>query len=277
MRTADSTIASPRRHAYNSAGTNAFRRQIMSQGAWVGGNGIALSRGPTVEAVDGVGEKTVTIKVLLAEDHVITRQGIRRVLEEESDIEVVGEAGDGVEAVKLAVEAGADVVIMDIAMPRMNGIEATKRIKETRPMTAVLILSAYDDDEYVFGLLEAGAAGYLLKTVGGDEIVRAVRAVFNGEPVLDPVIAKKVIARLTSHGKAREITREAVLSDREMEVLKLAAKGMGNKDIGSALHLSRRTVEGTLRAVFNKLGVASRVEAILFGLRRGWFKLEELP
>jgi two-component system, NarL family, response regulator LiaR len=219
----------------------------------------------------------VAIKVLLAEDHVITRQGIRRVLEEESDVVVVGEAGDGEEAVRLAADTAPDVIIMDIAMPRMNGIEATKRIKEARPVTAVLILSAYDDDEYVFGLLEAGAAGYLLKTVGGDEIVRAVRAVFNGEPVLDPIIARKVIARLTSRSKARDVPREAVLSDREMEVLKLAARGMGNKDIGSALHLSRRTVEGTLRAVFNKLGVGSRVEAILFGLRRGWFKLEELP
>ena len=217
------------------------------------------------------------IRVLLAEDHVITRQGIRRVLEDEAGIVVVGEAGDGEEAVRLAAETQPDVIVMDIAMPGINGIEATKRIKANRPTTAVLILSAYDDDEYVFGLLEAGAAGYLLKTVGGDELVRSVRSVFNGEPVLDPVVARKVIARVTSHGRMKEPSRDDSLTEREMEVLKLAAGGLGNKDISAKLNLSRRTVEGTLRAVFNKLGVGSRVEAILYGLRRGWFKLEELP
>jgi two-component system, NarL family, response regulator LiaR len=221
--------------------------------------------------------KSNDIQVLLAEDHVITRQGIRRVLEEEPGIRVVGEAGDGEEAVRLASETRPDVIVMDIAMPKLNGIEATKRIKAQRPTTAILILSAYDDDEYVFGLLEAGAAGYLLKTVSGDELAHAVKAVFNGEPVLDPVVAKKVINRLTSHSRSKDSGGDAVLSGREMEVLKLAARGLGNKDIGNTLHLSRRTVEGTLRAVFNKLGVASRVEAILYGLRKGWVKLEELP
>jgi NarL family two-component system response regulator LiaR len=218
------------------------------------------------------------IRVLLAEDHVITRQGIRRVLEDASGIRVVGEAGDGEEAVALAAEAQPDVVIMDIAMPRLNGIEATKQIRAARPTTAVLILSAYDDDEYVFGLLEAGAAGYLLKTVSGDELIRAVRAVFEGEPVLDPVVARKVIDRVTSHAKTREPPKASeALTDREMEVLGLAATGMGNKEISNKLNLSRRTVEGTLRAVFNKLRVSSRLEAILFGLKKGWFKLEELP
>jgi NarL family two-component system response regulator LiaR len=220
----------------------------------------------------------IPVKVLLAEDHVITRQGIRRVLEDAPGIQVVGEAGDGEEAVALAAATQPDVIIMDIAMPKLNGIEATKQIKAVRPTTAVLILSAYDDDEYVFGLLEAGAAGYLLKTVSGDELIRAVRAVFGGEPVLDPVVARKVINRVTSHGKTREEAKASeALTNREMEVLGLAATGMGNKDISSNLHLSRRTIEGTLRAIFNKLGVSSRLEAILIGLKRGWFKLEELP
>ena len=216
------------------------------------------------------------IQVLLAEDHVITRQGIRRVLEDEPDIRVVGEADDGEQAVRLAAETRPDVVIIDIAMPKLNGIEATKQIKIDRPTTAVLVLSAYDDDEYVFGLLEAGAAGYLLKTVGVEELVRAVRAVFNGEPVLDPAVARKVIARVTSHQIVKQPVRVA-LTDREMEVLKLAAEGLGNKDISAKLSLSRRTVEGTLRTIFHKMGVGSRVEAILDGLKRGWFKLEQLP
>jgi DNA-binding NarL/FixJ family response regulator len=199
------------------------------------------------------------------------------VLEDEPGIAVVGEAGNGEDAVAMASEIRPDVVVMDIAMPRLNGIEATKKIKALLPTTAVLILSAYDDDEYVFELLEAGAAGYLLKTISGDELVRAVRSVFDGEPVLDSTVAKKVIARVTSRNRTKEPLREETLSDREMEVLRLAAGGLGNKDISARLNLSRRTVEGTLRAVFNKLGVGSRVEAILYGLRRGWFKLEELP
>ena len=216
------------------------------------------------------------IRVLLAEDHVITRKGIRRVLEDEADIQVVGEADDGEQAVALSTEMKPDVVIMDIAMPKLNGIEATKKIKADLPTTAVLVLSAYDDDEYVFGLLEAGAAGYLLKTVSVEELVRSVRAVFNGEPVLDPAVARKVISRLTSHERVTEPSK-IVLTEREMEVLKLAAEGLGNKDISARLNVSRRTVEGTLRTIFNKLGVGSRVEAVLYGLKRGWFTLEQLP
>jgi two-component system, NarL family, response regulator LiaR len=219
-----------------------------------------------------------TIKILLAEDHIITREGIHRLLDGEKDLEVVGEASDGEEAVKMATALQPDVVIMDIAMPRLNGIEATRQIKVIRPATAVLILSAYDDDEYVFSLLEAGAAGYLLKTAGGDELTRAIRAVNRGEPVLDPIIARKVINRFREPNKAPKGTRLSEhLSDRELDVLKLAARGMSNKDIADELHLSRRTVEGNLRTIFNKLGVGSRTEAVLYGLRKGWFTLEELP
>jgi NarL family two-component system response regulator LiaR len=217
-----------------------------------------------------------SIRVLLAEDHIITRKGIRRVLEDEADIQVVGEADDGEQAVVLSTETKPDVVIMDIAMPKLNGIEATKKIKASLPTTAVLVLSAYDDDEYVFGLLEAGAAGYLLKTVSVEELVRSVRAVFNGEPVLDPAVARKVISRLTSHETVNEPSK-IVLTERETEVLKLAAEGLGNKDISARLNVSRRTVEGTLRTIFSKLGVGSRVEAVLYGLKRGWFSLEQLP
>jgi NarL family two-component system response regulator LiaR len=217
------------------------------------------------------------IKVILAEDHIIIRQGIKRLLEEEATIEVVGEAGDGEEAVKLVEEKQPNLVIMDIAMPKLNGIEATKKIKSIRPVTAVLILTAYDDDEYIFGLLEAGAAGYLLKTVSGDDLIRAVHSVFKGELVLDPVVVRKVIDRVRTHVKTREQVKvEEYLSEREMDVLRLAATGLGNKAIAEQLSLSRRTVEGILRTIFTKLGVGSRVEAILYGLKMGWFRLEEL-
>ena len=219
-----------------------------------------------------------SIKVLLAEDHVITRQGMRRLLEDEDDLTIAGEASDGEEAVHMATERQPDVIIMDIAMPKLNGIEATRQIKLLRPTTAVLILSAYDDDEYVFGLLEAGAAGYLLKTASGDELIHAIRAVQKGEPVLDPIIARKVINRFRFPNKVPGRRRlPGHLSGREMDVIKLAAKGMTNKDIAAELCLSNRTVEGHLRTIFDKLGVGSRTEAVLCALREGWFALEDLP
>lgn len=218
-----------------------------------------------------------TISIILAEDHLITRQGTRRLLEDEKDLKVIGEAGDGEEAVQLVTEMQPDVVIMDIAMPRLNGIEATRQIKLIRPATAVLILSAYDDDQYVFGLLEAGAAGYLLKHSSGEELARAIRAVHKGEPVLDPIITRKVINHFRRSGKVREPERSSEsLSQREKDVLRLAATGMSNKDIASELHLSKRTIEGHLRTIFNKLGVGSRTEAVLYSLRKGWFDLEDL-
>ncbi|MBE9501595.1 MAG: response regulator transcription factor [Chloroflexi bacterium] len=217
------------------------------------------------------------IKVLLAEDHVITRQGVCRLLQKEHDLSVIGEAGDGEEAVRMATEMQPDVVIMDIAMPKLNGIEATRQIKLLRPTIAVLVLSAYDDDEYVFGLLEAGTAGYLLKTASGDDLIHAIRAVYRGEPVLDPVVLRKVMNRFRSPdqgpGGGRPFEH---LSEREIDVIKLAAKGMSNKEIAEELMLSRRTVEGHLRSIFNKLGVGSRTEAVLDGLRKGWFALEDI-
>jgi len=217
------------------------------------------------------------IKVVVAEDHLITREGICRRLQDESNLTVIGEAGDGEEAVQMVAERQPDVVVMDIAMPKLNGIEATRQIKLIRPTTAVLILSAYDDDEYVFGLLEAGAAGYLLKTASGDELTRAIRAVYKGEPVLDPIIARKVIAYFRFRGKVAQVRKTSEhLTNREIDIIKRAAKGMNNRGIANELHLSTRTVEGNLRTIFNKLGVGSRTEAVVYGLRKGWFTLEDL-
>ncbi len=216
------------------------------------------------------------IRVILADDHAFVREGTRQLLEREPDLEVVGEAGDGEEAVDLAMRLAPDVAIVDIAMPRLNGIEATKRIKTLKPATAVLILSAYDDDQYVFALLEAGAAGYLLKNVRGRELVEAIRAVHAGESVLSPPVARKVLNRFVDHGgRPRESPTEELLSEREMEVLKLAARGMSNKDIGDELSVSVRTVQAHLGHIFTKLNVGSRTEAILYGLRRNWFSIND--
>jgi DNA-binding NarL/FixJ family response regulator len=218
------------------------------------------------------------IKILLAEDHVIVREGTRELVQREPDMEVVAEADDGEEAVQLAAKLQPDVVIMDIAMPKLNGIEATKEIKTLCPATAVLILTAYDNDQYIFAFLEAGAAGYLLKTVRGHELIDAIRAVYAGESVLHPKIARKVLSRFMPLAtKPSEERGTELLSERELEVLKLAAKGMSNRDIAEQLFISVRTVQTHLANIFNKLDVGSRTEAILCGLRRGWFTLEDLP
>lgn len=218
-----------------------------------------------------------TITILLADDHVLVRQGTRELLEREDDLEVIGEAGDGEEAVALAVDLRPDVVIMDIAMPKLSGIEATRRIKSAQPDSAVLILSAYDDDQYIFALLEAGAAGYLLKDIPAQELVEAIRAVHAGESILHPAIARKVINRFAS--PLREVTtaiESDELTDREMEVLKLAAKGMTNMEIAKALSLSVRTIQGHLSNIFSKMQVGSRTEAVIQALGKGWFTLEEI-
>ncbi len=217
------------------------------------------------------------ITIILCEDHLITRQGIRRLLEDEKGLKIIGEASNGEEVVEMVTAMKPDVVVMDIAMPKLNGIEATRQIKLIHPLTGILILSAYDDDEYVYALLKAGAAGYLLKSVGGDELVRAIKAIHNGEPVLDPGIAKKVLNyfKLPDKVPAMEIN-SAQLTERELDIIKLAAKGLTNKDIAEKLHLSYRTVEGHMRGIFNKLGIGSRTEAVLYGLKNGWFTLEDL-
>jgi NarL family two-component system response regulator LiaR len=220
-----------------------------------------------------------TIKVMLVEDHVLVREGARELLDREKDLHVVAEAGDGEEAVRLAAARHPDVVVMDIAMPKLNGIEATRQIKAADPSTAVLVLTAYDDDQYIFAFLEAGAAGYLLKDVSMEDLIKAIRAVYAGESVLHPTIARKVVnyfSQRTARRRADEEERDLdQLTEREIEVLKLAAKGMTNREIGLELIISVRTVQVHLSNVFSKLGVGSRTEAVLRALREGWLTLED--
>ena len=213
------------------------------------------------------------IKVLLVEDHMITRQGLHRLLEE-SDFDIVGEAGDGEQAVKMAVESNPDVIIMDISLPKLNGVDATRQIKSQCPTTAILILSAYDDDEYVFSLLDIGVAGYLLKTTSGDQLALAVESVHRGESILDSTISKKAINRFQNTNNISVNKECDLLSGREVEIVKLAAKGMTNKEIADTLVVSKRTVEGYMRSIFNKLAVGSRTEAVICGLKKGWLLLD---
>lgn len=218
------------------------------------------------------------IRVVIAEDHAVVREGTRELLEREDDIEVIGEAADGAAAVAQVEQLNPDVAIVDISMPVMSGIEVTERIKAARPGTAVLILTAYDDDQYVFALLGAGAAGYLLKDVPSAEVVRAVRAVHVGEPVLHPAIARKVLARLAAEGERKPPVRDngASLTERERDILRLAACGMSNAGIATRLYVSVRTVQAHLTHIFDKLGVGSRTEAVIVGLRRGLIDLQDL-
>jgi len=222
---------------------------------------------------EAVGEGGGTIKVLLADDHALVREGTRRLLEAEPDIRVVAEAGDGAEAVAQAEQTRPDVVIMDIAMPGVSGLEATRQIKVRQPGVAVLALTAYDDEQYVLALLDAGAAGFLLKDVRGNELAAAIRAVHRGESVLQPRIAQRALMRAIS--RRSPIPSPPPLSDREMEVLREAARGLPNKDIARRLNLSVRTIHTHLGNAFNKLGVGSRTEAVLLALRRGWISLDE--
>ena len=217
------------------------------------------------------------IEVIIADDHILFRQGTRNLIEQEQDIEVVGEASDGEEAVETVTRFHPHVALMDIAMPKVNGIEATRQIKARHPATAVLILTAYDNDQYIWALLEAGAAGYLLKNVSGKELVNAIRAVHSGEAVLHPAIAQKVFSRFGTAGQGPSgPTQLEELSEREMEILRLAAKGMSNQDIAGKLFLSRRTVQAHLGHIFRKMDVGSRTEAVLQALRKGWLGLDDI-
>ncbi|MCX6013736.1 MAG: response regulator transcription factor [Chloroflexi bacterium] len=215
------------------------------------------------------------IKILIAEDHLIIREGICRLLEDVKYFTIIGEAGNGEEAVRLATKLQPDIVIMDIAMPVLNGLEATRQLKLLHPTIPILILSAYWDDEYIIGLLNAGVAGYLLKTASGDELIHAINAIYKGETVLDPVIAQKVV-KLFKSSNSQTIKEPAPITEKELHILILAAKGLGNQQIANKVDLSKRTVEGYMRTIFTKLEVGSRTEAVILGLKKGWFTLHEL-
>jgi len=217
------------------------------------------------------------ITILLVEDHVVVRESVRQSLERQANFSVVGEAGDGEEAVRMAKELRPDVIIMDISLPKINGIEATKQIKAFQPSAIVLVLTAYDYEQYIFPLLEAGAAGYLLKDISSRELISAIQTVYKGEAVLHPAVARKVLERFKHTKEEGKRGHELeLLTEQETTVLKMAAKGMSNKDIAEELHLSVRTIESHLGSIFNKLAVGSRTEAVIEAMRKGWFTLEEL-
>jgi DNA-binding NarL/FixJ family response regulator len=222
------------------------------------------------------------IRVLLADDQDIIRTGLTIILNHQADIEVVGQAADGAEAVALAQQLQPDVILMDIKMPRLNGIQATRQIMAALPKTQIIILTTYDTDDWVFDGIRAGAIGYLLKDASGDNLAEAVRGALRGESQMDPTVARKVLREfqhVTSVSKAAPpLTREEEplekLTDREEEILKLLAAGLSNKEIAQQLSLSEGTVKNHISAILAKLHANDRTQAVLTALKRGLVDLK---
>ena len=220
-------------------------------------------------------DESEVIHVVLADDHAVVRKGIREFLEEAGDIRVVAEAATGAEAVAFTLEHRPQVAVLDIQMPEMSGVEAARQIKAQAPEVGVLVLTAYDDDPYIFAMLQAGASGYVLKNASSEELVRAVRAVAAGESALDPRVTARVMAQLVAGRPPGAQGAVEGLTERELEVLRLAARGHTNRAIGRELGISDRTVQGHLANIFGKLGVSTRTEAVLLALKQGWITLDE--
>lgn len=219
------------------------------------------------------------IRVAVVDDHPLYRKGLMAALSSHSSrVEVVGEAAEGAEALLKIGQIAPDVVLMDIRMRGMDGIEATKRIRERYPRVQVIALSAHDDDGYVLEMLKAGAAGYLLKDADGSTIVRSIEAVHRGEAEMHPSVARKVIqnfAELARHQDLRPRQAFDGLSEREVEVLELLARGKTNREIASLLCISERTVDNHVRNIYSKLNISDRSQAILYAIRKGLVPLHE--
>jgi len=209
------------------------------------------------------------IRVLIADDHAVVRQGLRTFLELQDDIEVVADACDGEEAVSATFDARPDVVLMDLVMPRLDGIEATSRILRERPATRVIALTSFLDDEKVLPAVRAGAAGYLLKDVEPEQLVRAIRTVHGGEALLHPAATATVIRELADHAEPAD-EADLGLTGREREVLALVARGLPNKLIARELGIAEKTVKTHVSSILAKLGVTDRTQAALLAVRRGW-------
>jgi two-component system, NarL family, response regulator LiaR len=205
------------------------------------------------------------IRVVLADDHALVREGTAELLERAGGVRVVGQAADGLEAIRLVEALRPDVLLLDLAMPGLDGLEVTRRARSSSPATAVVALTAHDEDAYVLAMLEAGACGYLSKASRGQEVVQAVRAAATGETVFSSGIGAKVARRAVGGH-----VDNCPLTARELDVLRAAARGLGNKQIGAELGMSSRTVQTHLTRIFARLGVSSRTEAVLLAVQRGW-------
>jgi DNA-binding NarL/FixJ family response regulator len=210
------------------------------------------------------------IRVVICDDHALFRRGLSMVLESEPGIEVVGEAEDGEAVVQAVEELAPDVVLMDVRMPKLSGIEATKAIAESAPTTRIVMLTVSDEEEDLYEAIKAGAAGYLLKEISIEEVAEAIRSVVSGQSLITPSMASKLLAEFSNLSKKAE-ARQAVptpqLTSRELEVLKLVAQGMSNKEIAAELYISENTVKNHVRNILEKLHLHSRMEAVVYAVR----------
>lgn len=213
----------------------------------------------------------MTIRVVIAEEHTLVRLGTRAILEQDGDIVVVAEAADGDEAVEAVRQTNPHAALVDFSISAGNGLEATRHIKMLRPTTAVLVLTAYDDEPYVRSILEAGAAGYLTTNIRGEQLLASVRAAYGGEAILSVATARFVLGQFESTGNGA-----IPLSEKHHALLLLTAKGLSNREIAMLLSLCEEALRTELRRIFAELGVASRTEAIVLGLRQGWLRLADL-
>ena len=220
------------------------------------------------------------VRVLIADDHQVVREGLSAILKTKKDLDVVGVAKDGIEAVEKTRQLLPDVVLMDISMPRMNGVEATREIKRENPHIGVVVLTMYAEEEYIFDLVKSGATGYLLKDADSDEIVKAIHAIAEGESLIHPSVASKILNEfsLLAEGKGRKPGRmEHDLTDREITVLQLVSEGKTNKEIANVLNLSEKTVKNHVRNIFHKLHVYDRTQAAIHAIRKGLIELDPKP
>lgn len=215
-----------------------------------------------------------SIRIVIADDHTVVREGTRQLLEKHPDIDVVAAVADGTAAVEEISRHRPDVALIDISMPGMNGIEVTETVKAEFPGVAILVLTVHDEPGYIRALIEAGAAGYLLKNISEPDLVQAIRSVHAGESVLHPLATHTIFETMAAGAGGGP--NPVPLTDRELEVLRLAAHGQSNREIANQVDLSPRTVQSHLRNIFDKLEVASRTEAVVLALRNGWLNLEEL-
>jgi DNA-binding NarL/FixJ family response regulator len=211
------------------------------------------------------------IKILIADDHPVVREGLISMLSREGDFKVVGEAKDGLEAVNKAKELSPDVVLMDLRMPEMDGVEAMRQIRPTMPGVKFIILTTYSDDDYIFSGIEAGARAYLLKDAPREDLFKAIRTVYRGESLIQPVVASKLLDRFSQLSRRTPSGEE--LSERELEVLCLMAKGAANKEISAELNIAQSTVKTHITNIFQKLGVNDRTEAVTQALKKGIIRL----
>jgi NarL family two-component system response regulator LiaR len=209
------------------------------------------------------------IRVLICDDQEVVREGLRVILSSAPGLEVVGVARDGAEALELVAQTTPDLVLMDLKMPGMNGIQATRQIRNHYPSVRVLVLTTYDADEWVFDAIRSGAAGYLLKDTPGEELIAAVKGTVEGKTHVDPAVAGKLFTQVAQNPAGPDSTIAVELSERERDVLSLLARGLTNTDIARQLHLSEGTVRNYVSAVFAKLGVSDRTQAAVIALRHG--------